>query len=151
MTWYILPNSITKLFVSLSMLTTLSFDSEIVSYLYGGSKDEMFFELANKQKTLVMKGLKPGIKTNLMIVTKKRKYYFDVILNKKNPHKFIEVKPGRINKSYRLVESNERYNVFEGDTSQKVTFKKSKRILFRSKIDKGQPINSRVEIKQNVK
>ena len=137
MTWYILPNSITKLFVSLSMLTTLSFDSEIVSYLYGGSKDEMFFELANKQKTLVMKGLKPGIKTNLMIVTKKRKYYFDVILNKKNPHKFIEVKPGRINKSYTLVTVGSKEKIFKGESScLKVIMNKGSKIYL-SKINKN--------------
>ena len=123
MTWYIFPNSITKLFVSMSMLTTLSFDSEIVSYLYGGSKEEMFFEVTNSQKTLAMKSLKTGIETNLMIVTKKQRYYFEVINNRKVPHQFIEVKRGKINNSYKYFKKTSEGRLFKGRSSLMLVLK----------------------------
>ena len=134
MTWYILPNSITKLFVSMSMLTTLSFDSEIVSYLYGGSKEEMFFEVTNNQKTLAMKALAKNINTNLMIITKKQKYYFDIIESAKESPRFIEVRNGKINKSYKQVKVTKNYTVDEGKTSLRILYKKSGVIEYKSLI-----------------
>jgi len=97
MTFYILLNKITTLFLSLNLLTTLTFDSEIQSYLYGGGSSEIYFELANNRKTLVLKALQQERNSNLLIITKKRKYYFNLLVDDKNPHQFIEVKDGVIN------------------------------------------------------
>ena len=60
MMFYILMNQITTLFLSLNLLTTLSFDSEIVSYLYGGGKEEVFFQVTNNNRTLALKPLMDG-------------------------------------------------------------------------------------------
>lgn len=89
MTFYILMNQITTLFLSLNLLTTLSFDSEIVSYLYGGSKQEMFFQLTNNIRTLAIKPLMEGSFSNLLVITKEHKYYFDLKLTEEKLHKFV--------------------------------------------------------------
>jgi hypothetical protein len=55
MTFYVLANQITTLFISLHLLTTFSFEGEVRSYLFGGNKDDITLELANNNKTLAMK------------------------------------------------------------------------------------------------
>ena len=117
MTYYILMNQITTLFVSLGLLTTLSFDSEITSYMYGGSKEDLFLEVTNNMKTLAIKPLSESPGSNLLVITKNRKYYFNIRYDKKDPHQFIEVKDGVINHAMRRVKSNEDFDVLEGDSS----------------------------------
>ena len=53
MIFYVLLNQITTIFLSLNLLTTLSFTDEITSYMYGGPKEEVFFELTNGQSDLL--------------------------------------------------------------------------------------------------
>ena len=68
MSFYILANHITTLFLSLNLLTTLSFDSEIISYLYGGSKEDVFFKVTNNNRTLAIKPLTDGSFSNLLVI-----------------------------------------------------------------------------------
>lgn len=107
----------TTLFLSLNLLTTLSFDSEIESYLYGGSPEEMFFQVANNHKTLAMKPKLEGSYSNLLIITKNRKYYFDLEHSVQNPHQFIEVKDGVMNHALTKKIQNKDYEILEGDNS----------------------------------
>lgn len=116
MTFYILMNQITALFLSLNLLTTLSFDSEIVSYLYGGSKEEMFFSVTNNNKTLALKPLTGKGLSNLLILTKQRKYYFNLRVGDK-PHQFIEVKHGAINHAFKKLINRDDFEVLEGASS----------------------------------
>src|SRR3990167_5184320 len=97
MTFYVLANQITAIFLSLHILTTLTFDSEVTTYLYGGSKDDIFVEVTNNLKTLAIKPKREGTYSNLLVITKNSKYYFSVKYDAKNPHQFIEVKDGIIN------------------------------------------------------
>lgn len=117
MTFYVLLNQVTSLFLSLNLLTTLSFDSEIDSYLYGGGSNEVFFQVTNNNRTLALKPKTDGKLSNLLVITKKRKYYFELSLSNKNPHQFIEVKHGVINHAMKIKTKNERYEVLEGKSS----------------------------------
>lgn len=117
MTFYMLLNHVATLFISLNVLTTLSFDSEIVSYLYGGGKDDIFFQVTGNQKTLALKPKVEGKLSNLLVVTKKRKYYFDLIYNKDNPHQFIEVRHGLINSNLKEIIKKKNFEILEGKTS----------------------------------
>jgi hypothetical protein len=117
MTFYILANQITTLFLSLNLLTTLSFDSEIINYFYGGSKEELFMEVANNSKTLAIKGKREGILTNLLVITKSRKYYFNLKIDESNPHQFVEVKDGRVSHALRKIEETPEYELMEGESS----------------------------------
>lgn len=117
MTFYILGNQITTIFLSLHLLTTISFDGEVRSYLFGGSKDDITLELANNNKTLAFKAKKKDIDTNLLVVTSKNKYYFHVKTSENNSHQFIEVDDGEINNSYSKIRETKNYDLFEGASS----------------------------------
>lgn len=147
MTFYILMNHITTLFVSLGLLTTLSFDSEVTSYLYGGSKEDLFIKVTNNHKTLAIKPMSEAINSNLLVITNNRKYYFDVKYSKNKPHQFIEVKQGQINYGMKKVMSKRSYNILEGASSIVVINKKKKQLRVNKKkvkkkdyFSKGVPI-----------
>ncbi|MBY0415375.1 MAG: hypothetical protein K2Q18_14480 [Bdellovibrionales bacterium] len=148
MTFYILANQITCLFISLHLLTTVSFDGEIRSYLYGGSKDDITFELANNNKTLALKAKKKEIDSNLLIVTSKSKYYFHVKVTENNPHQFIEVYDGEINNAYSKLKETKDYDLFEGISSMFLVNKSNEKMQVNEKevpkgklyLSKGVPI-----------
>ena len=107
----------TTLFVSLHFLTSLSFDSEVYFYLYGGDKNEIFFQVTNNERTLAIKPKKEGALSNLLVITRNRKYYFELEYDSKNAHKFIEVKDGVMNHALTQITSNPDYDILEGDSS----------------------------------
>ncbi|MBL7665288.1 MAG: hypothetical protein JNM93_09150 [Bacteriovoracaceae bacterium] len=138
MTFHILMNQVTTLFLSLNLLTTLSFESEIQSYLYGGSKEEMFFQVTNNHKTLAIKPKLEGGYSNLLVITKNRKYYFDLKLNKEVPHQFIEVKDGVRNHALTRKIEAPLFDILEGDNSLLFINKKTEPVVVN-----GLPIKSR--------
>ncbi|MBI2519467.1 MAG: hypothetical protein HYV97_03595 [Bdellovibrio sp.] len=117
MIFHILVNQMTTLFLSLNLLTTLTFDSEIESYLYGGSSEEMFFQVTGNNKTLAMRPKTEGSFSNLMVITQNRKYYFDLKYDKANPHQFIEVKDGVMNHALTKKMKTPDFEILEGDNS----------------------------------
>lgn len=117
MIFHILLNQMTTLFLSLNLLTTMTFDSEIQSYLYGGGKDDVFFQVTNNQRTLAMRPKIEGGFSNLLVITRKRKYYFNLKYDKGSPHQFIEIKDGVMNHALTKKLSNLSYDIFEGDNS----------------------------------
>ncbi len=66
MTFYILMNQVTTLFLSLNLLTTLSFESEVISFMYGGSEQDVYFKVTNNRKTLAIKPKIEGTLSNLI-------------------------------------------------------------------------------------
>ena len=117
MTFYILLNQITTVFLSFNLLTTLTFESEIQNYLYGGSPEEMFFQVANNHRTLAIKPKLEGQFSNLLVITKKGKYYFDFKHSEKDPHQFVEVKDGIMNHALTKKLQTKDYEILEGDQS----------------------------------
>ena len=133
MTFYILMNQITTLFLGLNLLTTLSFDSEVVSYLYGGSKEEVFFSVTNNNKTLALKPLAEKNFSNLLVITKQRKYYFNLKVGS-NAHQFVEVKHGAVNHGFKKAVVKEEYEVLEGSSS----------MMFINKMDRPVRLNEQI-------
>jgi type IV secretory pathway VirB9-like protein len=119
-------DQITTLFVSLGLLTTLSFDSEITSYMYGGAQEDLFIKVTNNRKTLALKPKGEKLNSNLLIITKERKFYFNVRHSKDNPHEFIEVKSGQINHAMKKILSTVNYDLLEGVSSFLVINKNKK-------------------------
>ena len=117
MIFHILMNQMTTVFLGLNLLTTLSFDSEIQSYLYGGSQEELFFQVTNNYKTLAIRPKMDGAYTNLLVITKNNKYYFDLKHAKNNPHQFVEVKNGVMNHALTKKIKTRDYEILEGDNS----------------------------------
>jgi hypothetical protein len=147
MIFHILGNQITALFLSLNLLTTLSFDSEIQSYLYGGSQEEMFFQVTNNHKTLALKPKLEGDYSNLLVITKNRKYYFDLKFSKTNAHQFIEVKDGIANHALTKKLQTPNYEILEGDQSLLFINRKHNEVIIngmkvkhREYLSKGVPI-----------
>lgn len=129
MTFYILLNHVATLFISLNVLTTLSFDSEVISYLYGGGKDDVFFQVTGNQRTLALKPKIEGKLSNLLVVTKNRKYYFDLIYDKDRPHQFIEVRHGSINLNQKEILNKKNFEILEGKTSYLFVNKQKKPVI----------------------
>jgi hypothetical protein len=117
MNFYILSNQITSLFLSMNLLTTMSFSDDIRFYIYGGNKDEVYLEVSNNNKTLVMKAKKKEINTNMLVVTSKSKYYFHVSLDESTPHQFIEISDGEINSTFKKILEKEKYEILQGGSS----------------------------------
>jgi len=117
MNFFILPNQITTLCLSLNLLTTMSFNDDIRSYIYGGNKEEVFLEISNNNKTLVMKSKKKDINTNMLVVTSKNKYYFHVKTDESIPHQFIEINDGEINSAFKKVLEKDTYEILQGTSS----------------------------------
>lgn len=147
MIFHILMNQMTTLFLSLNLLTTISFDSEIQSYLYGGSQEEMFFQVTNNHKTLAIKPRMEGGFSNLLVITKDRKYYFDLKLDKNHPHQFVEIKDGVMNHALTKKISRPDFEILEGDNSLLFINRKSAEVVVnglkvkhREYFSKGVPI-----------
>jgi hypothetical protein len=147
MIFSILPIKITTLFLSANLITTLTFKDDVRSFIYGGTKEEVFSELANNNKTLVIKAKKKGIDTNLIIVTAKNRYYFNVKDSDRSPHQFIEVEDGEINSSFRKIKETESFDLFEGASSIMVVSKKrsgitanGEKVIFKEYFSKGAPL-----------
>ena len=117
MNFYILSNQITSLFLSMNLLTTMSFSDDIRTYIYGGNKDEVYLEVSNNNKTLMMKAKKKEINTNMLVVTSKNKYYFHVSLDESSPHQFIEINDGEINSAFKKILEKENYEILQGGSS----------------------------------
>lgn len=147
MIFYILANQITALFININLLTTLSFDSEIVSYIYGGAQEEVYFNVTNKGRTLAIKPIQKGSYSNLLIITKENKYYFNLNYSEDNSHQFIEVKDGQINKTMHEKYSSNEFRILEGDSSSMLINNQDKSIMVnevsvtrKQYLGKGMPI-----------
>lgn len=117
MIFYVLSNQISSLFLSMSLLTTLSFDTEVLAYYYGGDKQDLFLELTNNQKTLALKPKREGVSSNMLVITRGGKFYFHLGIDEKNPHEFIEVKQGQPNQGMKFLKKYPNFEIWEGSTS----------------------------------
>lgn len=147
MIFHILMNQMTTIFLGLNLLTTLSFDSEIQSYLYGGSQEEMFFQVTNNHRTLAIKPKMDGMYSNLLVITKRNKYYFDLKHAQSSPHQFIEIKDGVMNHALTKKLKTHDYEILEGDNSMLFINNKSSEVMVngmkvkhREYLSKGVPI-----------
>lgn len=146
MTFYILLNQVAMLFVSMNVLTTLTFDSEIKAFYYGGGKEEVFIKETDG-KTLLIKPYRVDSLSNLLVVTQKRKFYFQLTHDGKEVHKFIEVKHGVINHALKKKLETKDFEILEGGTSILFINKRpseinvnGRRIKSREYLSKGVPI-----------
>lgn len=133
MTFYILSGQMTTLLLSLHLLTTLTFPSEIQSFLYGGSESDVFFQVTNNNKTLAIKPNQSERFSNLLVVTKEGRYYFTLDYDESSPHQFIEIQDGLKNHALKELVSKPNYQVMEGASS----------VLFINKQDEKVRVNGR--------
>lgn len=117
MSFYILSGQMTTLLLSMHLLTTLTFPTEIQSFLYGGSESEVFFEVTNNNKTLAIRPNQSERFSNLLVVTKRDRYYFTLDYDESSPHQFIEIEKGQKNHALKEKVKDENYQIMEGASS----------------------------------
>ena len=127
MNFYILPQSIIYLFLSISHPTTLVFD-EAVEYLSAGRENDFDLHRANNQKIVVIRPLKAFGETDMIVITKDHHYQFklkEILVGQpvEQSHSFVNIYEGGINRSFNKKIENDAYKVFEGDTSSWVVNK----------------------------
>jgi len=147
MIFYILGNQITTLFLSMGILTTLSFSSPIESYIYGGSSKDALFKVTNYKRTLAIKLSNKKVKSNLLVITKDRKYYFNLAYSKDNPHQFVEIQTGSVGEFYTKSFEGKNTEILSGDKSILIVNKNNKplningiKIKSKGYFSKGVPI-----------
>jgi hypothetical protein len=85
--------------------------------MYGGSEQDVYFKVTNNRKTLAIKPKIEGKLSNLLVITKQRKYYFDLSHSVNNPHQFVEVKHGVINHAMKKLVIKPGYEILQGNSS----------------------------------
>jgi hypothetical protein len=123
MTFHILMNHVATLFLGINLLTTLTFESEIKSFYYGGSKEDVFLKETDGN-TLLLKAYTSQGLSNLLVVTGKRKYYFQLGHDPQRPHTFVEVRHGLINHAFTMKLQRDDYELLEGQSSILIVNKK---------------------------
>ena len=118
MNWFIFPQAIVTFFISMNFHTSMTFESEVSTYIYGGQSSEVSITLANNKKTLIIKANKKPIDTTMSVFVKGIEYafrvkYTDTINNQWHLHIF----PAKINSIYKLITKNEDYSLMEGTNS----------------------------------
>ncbi len=66
--------------------------------------------------------------SNLLVITKNRKYYFDLNYDKTHPHQFIEIKDGVVNFALTKKLTLKDYEILEGDHSLLLINKKNSEV-----------------------
>jgi hypothetical protein len=146
MTFFILIGHVATVFLTMNFLTTLSFEREVTSFMYGGNGKDVFISLGNKGKTLVIKPKVKNIDSNLLVITKDQKFYFHIKYGGKSEHQFVEIKRGEINTRYRKIVGSTEFELLEGKSSV-LFINKGKRarvngreVMRKSYLSKGIPI-----------
>ena len=112
MIYYILPNQIFTVFLSMAHLTAITFPDQVTDFVGGQKSDFRVYEL-NKRRTLVYEAKAKGFKRNLIIFLKDKKYHFDMVYNEEFSNKDIEIKPAKPCNNLSLLKETKRYQLFD--------------------------------------
>ncbi len=116
-TFFIFLGKITYIFLSLDQVTAIHFDNEIDRYIYGGKSDDINMEVLADNKTLILKPKIKNIKANLLVFTKSANFNFHFKMVQSNPHELITILPAKMDSSYKLIKSENTFDLLEGDHS----------------------------------
>jgi hypothetical protein len=85
--------------------------------MYGGGEQDVYFKVTNNNKTLAIKPKVEGKLSNLLVITKQRKFYFELDQSKTKSHQFVEVKHGVINHAMKKLITKSEFEILQGDSS----------------------------------
>ena len=146
MIYYIFKRQIFTIFLSLSPLTAVSFESSVQDFVGGEAQDFKVYEL-NKGKTLVFEPKKKDFNKNFITFLKDKKYYFNLSYSDTFKDLDVEIKDGEACNSFTLIKDTSDYQLFNCPKSLFFINKKSTPVkvgdqVVRSKayISKGPPV-----------
>ena len=116
MSFFMFVNKIAILLVSTQFVSTLKFQDPIEYIASGKNKMDLFYKVSRDKKTLVIKSLSPSLDTNMVVLTTKGSYSFDVRTSR-NPHKLVIINDGKKDQSFRELKNTSQYMALEGESS----------------------------------
>ncbi len=142
----ILPHKAATIFIGLNIVTVLSFNDPVKTYTYGGSRDDLFVEKVNSDKTLIIKPREKGIKSNFLVITDAGPYSFYLEEDAK-PHDFINVSYATIDSTFVKARETNDFEIWEGKSSTRFLNKKKapvfvngEKVLSLTYLGKGVPV-----------
>lgn len=146
MIYYIFKHQIFTIFLSLSHLTALTFESAVQDFVGGEAQDFQVYEL-NKSKSLVFEPKKKDFNKNFITFLKDKKYYFNLVQSDQLADKDIEIKDGEGCNSFTMIKDTPDYQLFNCPKSLFFVNKKTspakvgdQTITDKSYISKGPPV-----------
>ena len=146
MIYYIFKHQIFTIFLSLSHLTALSFESAVQDFVGGEVGEFKIYEL-NKGKSLVFEPKKKDFNQNFITFLKDKKYYFNLTYHESLSDKDIEIKDGEACNSFSLIRETKDHQLFNCPKSLFFVNKKSVPVRVgdlivkdKSYISKGPPV-----------
>lgn len=146
MIYYIFKHQIFNIFLSLSHLTAITFESGVQDFVGGEVADFKVYEL-NKGKSLVFEPKKKDFNKNFITFLKDKKYYFNLVQSDTLADKDIEIKDGEPCNNFTLIRDTPTFQLFFCPKSLFFVNKKSvpvkvgdQTITSKSYISKGPPV-----------
>ncbi len=112
MIYYIMKGQIFTVFLSMSHLTAINFETKISDYVGGQEGDFKIYEL-NKSHSLVFEAKQKGFSRNFITFMKDQKYHFNLTYNEDQSNKDIEIKEAKPCSYFSLLKESEHYKLFE--------------------------------------
>lgn len=112
MIYYIIKGHIFTVFLSMSHLTSINFESKIQDYVGGQIEDFKIYEL-NKGKSLVFEPKKKGFNRNFITFFKDIKYHYNLKYDEKLSNKDIVIKAAKPCSYFSLIKETNTYQLFE--------------------------------------
>ena len=146
MIYYIFKHQIFTIFLSLSHLTALSFESAVQDYVGGETGEFKVYEL-NKGKSLVFEPSAKGFNRNFITFLKDKKYYFNLTYHETLSDKDVEIRDGEACNAFSLIRETKDYQLFNCPKSLYFVNKKTspvkvgdQTVVDKSYISKGPPV-----------
>mgnify|MGYP001599885122 CR=1 FL=1 len=146
MIYYIFKSQIFTLFLSLSHLTVISFETAVQDYVGGEAGDFKVYEL-NKGKSLVFEPKKKDFNKNFITFLKDGKYYFNLDYNENYSNKDVVIKDAKSCTAFSLIKETKDYQLFNCPKSLFFINKKSSpvkvgdlTVIDKSYLSKGPPV-----------
>ena len=146
MIYYIFKHQIFTIFLSLSHLTAITFESAVQDYVGGEAGDFKVYELG-KGKSLVFEPKKKDFNRNFITFLKDKKYYFNLTHHETLGDKDVEIRDGEACNGFSLIRETKDYQLFNCPKSLFFVNRKSvavkvgdQTITDKSYISKGPPV-----------
>jgi hypothetical protein len=112
MIYYIMTGHIFTIFLSMSHLTSINFESKVQDYVGGQIEDFKIYEL-NKGKSLVLEAKKKDFSRNFITFLKDKKYHYNLKYNEKFSNKDVVIKNARPCSYFSLIKETSDFQLFE--------------------------------------
>ena len=144
---FIIPKTISYIFLSTSSPTTLHFDDP-VEFMQAGKSSDFDVSFSKNRKSLVIRPIGTfSDSKNMVIISQDTHFHFKLVNMESKQHDFVYIHKGRANSSYIKKFENDLVKVHEGESSLYVVNKTNapldvngSRVDHHTYISKGLPV-----------